>query len=93
MVQLIAFFREIIIRLSHESPKLFKKIQWISGLLTAVIPVLLGLNETFDWGWGLIKIANVPLTYILSGLCTFLIGIFATAMMPVENKDKLKEQL
>lgn len=93
MNELIKFFKEIIIRISHESPALFKKLQWISGLLTAVIPALLGLNEMFDWGWGLILIANIPLTYILSGVCTFLIGIFATAMTTVEDKEKLNAKL
>lgn len=93
MNQLIAFFREIIIRISHESPALFKKLQWISGLLTALIPALLGMNEMFDWGWGLITIVNVPLTYILSGLTTFLIGIFATSLTTVEDKEKLNAKL
>jgi hypothetical protein len=93
MTQLIKFFREIIIRMSHESPALFKKFQWISGLLTTLIPALLGMNEMFDWGWGLIMIVNVPLTYILSGSTTFLIGIFATSMITVDDKEKLNERL
>lgn len=94
MQQLISLFREIILRIfSHESPELFKKIQWFSGIITGLITVLLIGNSMFDWGWGLITIVHISLTQILSGIVLLLGGIFGASTVPVKDTEKLSANL
>lgn len=93
MSTLITLVRELIFRWKAESPKLFVRIQWISGILTALITTTLILNTSFEWGLGLILIANMPLTSILGAIGTFLGGIFTTAKVTVEDKVELTKKL
>lgn len=93
MNAIIELVRELLVRVQLKSPKLYIRLQWISSILGTVIGALLALNTAFDWGWGLILILNIPLTMILSGVVTFLTGIFLLAITPVENKKELDEKL
>ena len=93
MKQLIDLVRELLARLKTESPDVYKKLQWISGTLATLIGVALGLNSAFEWGWGEIVFFNIPLTYILGSVATFIGGIFATAITPVKDKEHLDAKL
>ena len=93
MNAIIELVRELLVRVQLKSPKLYVKLQWISSILGTVIGALLVLNTSFDWGWGLILILHIPLTTILSGVVTFLTGIFLLAITPVEDKKALTEKL
>lgn len=93
MKQLIDLVRELLHRLQLESPDLYKKIQWISGTLATLIGVALGLNSAFEWGWGLIMFFNIPLTYILATIATFIGGVFGMAKTPVKNNEHLEAKL
>ena len=93
MKQLIKLVKEFLVRLQTESPDVYKNIQWISVTLASLIGGALYLNNTFDWGWSEILFLNIPLTYILGSVATFIGGIFATAITPVKDKEHLDAKL
>lgn len=90
----IRFFRELLARLSEESPDTFKKIQWVSGILILLIPAFLTIDNYLELGIAA-KVVFLTLTWgkILTTIETLLIGAFAIAKTTVKSIDKLNEKL
>jgi len=93
MIPIINLVRELLIRIKLKSPKLFIQIQWWSGAIGTIITATLLLNSTFDWEFELIGILNIPFTTILSGIVTFLGGLFVTANLTVQDTKRLETKL
>lgn len=82
MQQLIEFIFEFIERLFSKNPAFFKKLMWFCGGLSTCIILALTLNSNFAWGWGLILIFKIPLTYLLANISTLLAGMALMAKLP-----------
>jgi hypothetical protein len=94
MEQFIAFFRDLLIRLSAKSPKFFNILKWISSGIVVFIGLGLSLNELYDFGWGLIMaFGKIPLTQLLIMIGAFLTGIFTVAQLTISDKSVKKEDL
>lgn len=82
------------IRLQAKSPKFFNVIKWTSLTILAFIGLGLGLNEMYDFGWGIIMVfGKIPLTQFLGMIATFLGGIFSTAAITADDKSAMKSKL
>ena len=94
MNEAIRLIRELLNRLSEESPDTFKKIQWISGILIIFIPAFLTIDNYLEIGIAE-KVIFLTLTWgkMLTTIETLLIGAFAVAKATVKNIDKLTEKL
>lgn len=93
MTELIKLVRELLKRLITESPDIYKKLQWITGILTSLIGIALAANAAFVWGWSeiIVPLLNISLTVFLGGVVTFLTGIFAVSFTPVKDPKKLEK--
>jgi len=99
MNELVKLLKEFFVRLSIESPDVYKKIQKITGWVTSIIAVALIANASFGWNWGLIiiPILNISLTILLGGIASILTSVFLTAKTAVKDvvelEKKIKEKL
>ena len=90
MKNLLSLLSELAVRLQSESPKLFKKLQWISGILTVLITLILSFNEFAELGLGLIivfKSINLPEFLVI--INSLLVGAFGISKLPVEDNQIL----
>lgn len=90
----VNLFKELVTRLRTESPDLFKKIQWIVGIILLVIPILLGADHLLELGIGdFVLIGKLTVHNLLVTAETFLALIFTTAKIPVKSTDELNEKI
>lgn len=89
MNTILDLLKVLVLRWQAESPKLFVRLQWISSIIGALISAVLILNTSFNWRLGLVLIAKIPLTLILTGIVTFLAGVFGASKITVANPDDL----
>ena len=92
MKNLLSLLSELAVRLQSESPKLFKKLQWISGILTVLITLILSFNEFAEIGLGTIIIyKGINLPEFLLMINTLLVGAFGISKLPVEDNTVITE--
>jgi len=92
MKNLLTLLSEIAVRLQSESPKLFKKLQWISGILTVLITLILSFNEFAELGLGLIIVfKSINLPEFLLMINTLLVGAFGISKLPVEDNTVITD--
>ena len=92
MKQLILLVSELFQRLKIESPDTFKKLQWYSGIICALISSVLALNEVLCLGLGNIVIyCSISLPELLIMIVTLLGGVFGASKLPVKEPEKLKK--
>jgi hypothetical protein len=77
MEKLILLFTELVLRVKSESPKLFVRLQWISGIISSILTVILVLNEVFNFGLGtIILYGTMNLPTFLTTINALLLGVF-----------------
>lgn len=91
MSNIFEIIKMLILRWRIESPKLFVKLQWISGILTSIIATVLTLNETNDWMLDQVEVLSMSLTTILISTLTFLIAVFGTSRITVKDPKELEK--
>lgn len=92
MKSITSILAEIIVRLQSESPKLFKKLQWISGILTVIITLILSFNEFAQLGLGTINVfRGINLAELLVMINTLLVGAFGISKLPVADNNIIVE--
>lgn len=89
MNTIINILKEVALRVNAESPELFKKIQWASGVLVMLITFALSANASLGLGWGLVVFFKIPLTTILAGIAGTLTAVFGVSKLPVKDADIL----
>jgi hypothetical protein len=91
MEKLILLFAELVLRYKAESPKLFVKLQWISGIISSILTVVLVSNEVFSFGLGtIILYGTMNLPTMLAAINALLLGVFGVSKLPVKNNADIE---
>jgi len=93
MGNLIAFVRDLLIRLKGKNPKLFATLQWVCGIVATILGILLSGNALFHWGWEAVSVFSITVTELFGYIITFLGGIFAAAQLTVSDNSQQKDKL
>lgn len=91
MEKLIKLIVELAIRLSADSPKLFVKLQWIAGIISGVLTLVLILNEIFLLGMGnVILYGTMNLPTFLGLINGMFLGILGVSKLTVADHTLLE---